>query len=283
MQDYTNKVNYKQQSLTKGESFEIDKYNRLQIEPNHPSYADHEKDFDMNLFKYPYMPLFLGKYKMDIENIDVNVLRLPIRLNKANSPGGKDKIFLPKECLFAKDFILAQINYHRQFYWMNSDAYIYLTIRTTEKDCWYSNSQNWHIDGFQGSSNNVHIPEQDFIWSNVNPTEFLLQPFYVDGLDPSKNDINEYFNDNANEAMSYKGVENGVYVITPYNVHRVSNNEFNEKRVFIRLNFSPIAIDDDTNTQNPMLPLKYSNRKDVRNFLWSYELDETINNGFIKL
>ena len=223
------------------------------------------------------MPLYLGKQKINIKNVQVNCCRLLIRKNDSNI------VHLPKECLFAKDFILNYINYHNQFYPKNKNCFIYLTIRTTEKDCYYKNSCTWHVDGFQGAKIDRHIPEQGIIWSNVNPTEFLMQPFYLAGLDSAKHDIHDYLNKNGNEGMAYKGVENGVYLITPYNVHRACEKNINKKRVLIRINFSPVEIQDYTNTDNPMLPMKYNYREDIRDHLWSYDLDETKVNGFVKM
>lgn len=278
MQDYTKKVIYKDQVLTEGETLDVPNKTRLKIDPNHPSYVQQTEEFSHEGYKYPYMPLYLGQYNMDVTKVNVNVLRLLIKW-------GTGKLALPNELLFAKDFILEQINYHSQFYFKGDSKFVYITIRTTEKDCYYSNSQTWHVDGFQGSRIGRHKCEQDIMWSNVNPTEFLLQPFYLDGLNPSKHDINQYFEDHAHEGCAYQGVENGVYLTTPYNIHRVTNALFDKKRVFIRLTFSPVEIEDPTNTPNPMFNGvdKAKDRDDVRNNLWKYETDETPNNGFKKL
>lgn len=282
MQDYIKNVTYVPQTLTKtDERTDAVFTKRLQIDPLHPSYKDHAEMFSQEHFKYPYMPLYLGQYNIDIEKINVNALRLIIRLNSETL-----NIALPEELLPLKDFVINNINYHRQYYPENKDCFIYITVRTTEKDCYYSNSQTWHIDGFQGSRIDRHLPEQDIIWSNVNPTEFLLQPFYVDGLNPGKHDINQYFQDNADNNRAMSGVENGVYLLTPYNIHRVSNKPFDQKRVFVRLTFSPVLIEDSTNTTSPIFGPKlfkqfnFKKRDDVRNHLWNYNTDETLNNGF---
>jgi hypothetical protein len=279
MQDYIKGVTYVKQELTnsnKGTAVEYMK--RLQIDPMHPSYRDHREVFSHEGYKYPYMPLYLGQYNIDVDKVNVNVLRLIIRTNNRGCT-----LALPVELEPLRDFICAQINYHNQYYPTNADSYIYITVRTRDKDC-NKNSKTWHVDGFQGSRIDRHLPEQDIIWSNINPTEFLLQPFYLDGMNPSKHDVNQYFDDNANENMAMSGLENGVYMCTPYNVHRACNDTFDKKRVFIRLTFSPVLIQDSTNTYNPAFPKGvfdgYDNRDDVRNHLWKYEIDETMNNGF---
>ena len=50
-------------------------------------------------------------------------------------------------------------------------------------------------------------------------------------------------------------------------IHRAPACNFGEKRIFIRLNVSPVEIADHTNTVNPMLPRVYEKRTDVRDTL----------------
>ena len=211
MQDYIKGVTYLEQELTEGESFEFDNYKRLLIEHNHPSYFDQCFNFDQSKFKYPYLPLHLGEFNIDIpEDYDVNVLRLLI-----HDPhfGEQDTFHLPKELEIFKDFILQNTNYHREFYSSNKDPYIYITVRSTSDSCYYNNSRTWHIDGFQGSRIDRHLIEQDIMWCNKNPTEFLNQPMFVENLNPTKYDINSYFDENADEKYTYKGKENNSYLL----------------------------------------------------------------------
>ena len=69
-------------------------------------------------------------------------------------------------------------------------------------------------------------------------------------------------------------------MINPYNIHRVNKNKFSGKRIFLRLNFSPVLIEDNTNTQNPKVVYNFKNRVDVRNFLSEYKVNEKPNSGF---
>lgn len=274
---YTKDIEYIQQELTEGVSFYPKQYKRLKIEENHPSYKDAEEIFSQDRYKYPYLPLFLGDYDIpNVESIDVNVLRMLIRENNENK-----KVFLPKELLFLKDFIESNINYHRQYYSINKDAFIHLTIRkcTYKEIKTFAKAATWHVDGFQGKRIPRHIPEQDIIWCNKNPTAVSITPFFCEHLDSSKYDINEFFNNHQNENY-IKLKKNKQYLITPYNVHKMVNKKFKGKRVFVRLTFSPVEIEDPTNTQNPMLKRKYPERVDVRNFLNKYELDEKNISGF---
>lgn len=256
----------------------VPQYKRVQLEKHHPSYLDANEDFSQAKFKYPYIPLHLGKYDIaQIEKIDVNVLRIMIRENDENQ-----SIFLPKNLLMLKDFILDNINYHRQYYSINRNCYIYLTVRSsTYEDLFYKNSFEWHIDGFQGSRIKRYIIEQNAFWCNDSATQFLLQPFFCEGLNAAKHDINDYFNKNANENFLIETKPYNTYFVNPYNVHRVNPKKFKGKRIFIRINFSPFLIEDSTNTINPVFQqYLFEKRRDVRDFLNRYKLCEKDDNGF---
>jgi len=272
---YTKTVTYLEPTkLNNWKRHSIPTYNRLKIDPHHPSYHDAGVVFDQERFKYPYLPLYMGQYDIDVNAVNLNVLRLII------SQEGYD-IIIPEQFEPLKEFIMAQCNYHRQHYPKNNKPYIYITIRTTDGDCYYQTAQDWHVDGFQGGSSDRHIPEQDIVWSNCNPTEFTLQPVFCEGLNPNKHNIVNFFNETIEENDIYTAVENGVYLMTPYNVHRVSTEKFEGKRVFIRLTFSPVPILDKTNTPNPCIPM-VNYRHDVRDFLWDYKSDEFAHSGFKK-
>lgn len=280
MQGYIDSVKYIPTFLKKEDilKIEVPKYHRVMIDENHPSYRDSTLDFSQDKFKYPYLPLYLGEYDIpNVEDIKLNVLRLMIRENSENSP-----IYLPKELMSFKDFILENINYHRQYYSINKDCYIYVTVRSsTYEELFYKNSSTWHIDGFQGSRIKRHIIEQDAFWCNKSPTDFSLQPYFCESLNPSKHDINEFFEENSEERFLIKSKSKSIYFVTPYNVHRVNNERFEGRRVFIRLNFSPVLIEDSTNTINPALEqYQFEKRRDVRDFLRSYNLNEKEDSGF---
>ena len=65
-------------------------------------------------------------------------------------------------------------------------------------------------------------------------------------------------------------------------MHRVNPLPFEGKRIFIRLNFSSVLIEDNTNTQNPYFSnLNFEFRRDVRDFLREYNINEKDDSGFI--
>jgi hypothetical protein len=281
MQGYINSVTYIPVNLKKEDIVEIPvpQYHRVIVDPEHPSYVDSTLDFSQNKFKYPYLPLYLGDYDIpDIDSINLNVLRLMIRENSEHN-----SVYLPKELLPFKNFILENINYHRQYHSINKDFFIYITVRSSTYDeLFYKNSSTWHIDGFQGSRIKRHIIEQDIFWCNISPTEFSLQPYFCEYLNSSKHDINQFFESRHDSRFLIKSKPKSTYLVTPYNVHRVNKDKFDGKRVFIRLNFSPVLIEDFTNTVNPALSqYVFEQRRDVRDFLRNYELNEKDDSGFI--
>lgn len=280
MQNYISSIRYRDVSLSLEDivSIPVDKYPRIKIDPLHPSYADSEIVFDQEKFKYPYLPLYLGDYEIkDVESIDMNVLRLMIRANDENAD-----IKLPSQLIVLKDFVLDQVNYHRQHYPANKNCFIYITVRSCSyDDLYYGNSKTWHIDGFQGARIDRHLIEQNAFWCNKCPTDFLLQPMYCEGLNASKHDINDFFDRTAKAAFVIKSKEKSVYFVNPYGIHRVSSERFEGKRIFVRLNFSPVFIEDSTNTFNPAFAdVVFPKRRDVRDFLRSYTVDESVDSGF---
>lgn len=278
MQGYTDYQKYIRTKIGKVAEIEVPFYERLQIDPEHPIYNNINKNFSQSYFKYPFLPLYMGDFDIpNVEDCDINVLRLLIK-----SPNSKS-IFLPESLFMFKDFVLNNINYHANFFDTKNEFFCYLTVRVSNyNDLYYKNSMEWHIDGFQGGRIPRHKVEQNIFWMNKSPTQFLLQPMYCEGLNPSKYDINHFFEKEADERFTFNIKEKALYMINPYNIHRVNKKRFSGKRVFIRLNFSPVLIEDNTNTENSKIVYNFKNRVDVRNFLSEYRVDEKPNSGFSK-
>lgn len=263
MTKYTDQITYIQQDLSFGEIFTTNAFPIIQNK--HPIQYRAFNKFDHEHYKYPSLPLFLGIDDIDVDNINVNVLRLLI-----SEPKYANDIYLPKELMSIKDFILSKYNYWFHLF-NNFTPYIYLTVRTiTDIDNNnHETAKVWHVDGFQGTRINRHLPEQSILWSNILPTEYLLQPFDLEDFDYSKYNVHNYFDFHAKQENIYVGEEKGSYVIDPYTIHRATNKPLpqNKKRVMIRITFSQVEIPDHTNTINPMLPKTYCYRDDVRNNL----------------
>lgn len=282
MQDFTRQQTYIAADLGHDAFIEHEPhdYERLQIEPLHPIYGQTEQPFTEAMYKFPSLPLFIGKFTMsdeDVTALDLNVLNLMVRKNDRNA-----KIHLPKAAACIAPLVLQNVNYHRQFFEANADAYVYLTVRVCDYETmYYRNSSAWHVDGYQGARAARLRVEQNMLWSNVNPTQFSIQPYFCEGINPRVHDINEFFQRTTLETSAVSAVRNGVYFMNPYHVHRVCPERFDGKRVFVRVNFSPVLIEDPRNTENPHFPqYRFQPRMDVRNFLHAYDVDEVAGSGF---
>lgn len=151
------------------------------------------------------------------------------------------------------DGIQKQHGIHHQF--------IYVTVRHGLVTS--MNDDTWHVDGF--SMRYPHLPEQNYIYSNVNGTEILEQGFNIHpDFDPEKHNIHQYFQDHANGEV-YTLPVNRLFVIDPYIVHR--RPQASGQRTFVRISFVPIEIEDDTCEKNPLMPSRTYGRKDVRQTL----------------
>ena len=282
MQDHVKRLTYLPADLSESD-FEVHaplRHQRVQIEPGHPMYGQCEEPFSQAMYRYPSLPLFVGKFEVPDEKIaemDLNVLRLLVRLDDRHA-----SLFIPRALAPVVPLVLQNVNYHRQHFPANADCFVYLTVRVSDHETmFYRDATMWHADGFQGARVPRHRVEQNCFYSNVNPTEFSLQPYFCEGLNPRLHDANEFFDRTTNPAYAIKGVDNGIYFINPYHVHRASPEPFTGRRLFVRLNFSPVLIEDPTSTPNPCHPLAaFEERDDVRNYLHAYGIDERPAYGF---
>lgn len=150
--------------------------------------------------------------------------------------------------------------------------YCYITVRhgfvTSETDDMY------HVDGF--SMKVTHVPEQNYVWANEYPTEFVAAPIaFPNDFDPMRHNVHLYLQ-NVIERCGIKPHTlnaNTLYCMDPYVIHRRPVLPSNIYRTFIRISFTPIIIPDDTNTQNPLIKLPlfgFDGVKDFRNNLLDY-------------
>jgi len=144
------------------------------------------------------------------------------------------------------------------------NPFIYVTVRhgivkSTTDDL-------WHVDGF--SLRMPHVPEQNYIYVNVEPTEYLStcwkMPETFDGM---KHNIHWYFQDHAKQEDIRIAKAGTFYLIDPYCVHRRPVLTNGIMRTFVRISFIPIEIEDDTCMRNPLFPEKVYGREDIRNKL----------------
>lgn len=190
------------------------------------------------------------------------VLRMLIRSPESNG------LQIPPALKWLEETILTADKFQKDNNLFNE--YVYITIRhglvTSETE------DMWHVDGFSMST--PHVPEQNYIWTNTNSTEYAEQSFPIPkDFDPFKHNLHLYLNDNVKEENIKKCKEQTIYLIDPYIVHRRPMNTSNTMRTFWRISFIPIEIKDDTCQQNPLLPIKRYNNTDIRKSLINYQTD----------
>lgn len=212
---------------------------------------------NLDEFKNFNEPLSLGYFDLKLPKEDLRILRLAIRVE------GGDFI-IPPELLWIKPFFEKVLKYQREVIQVEH-SFCYITIRKgyvkTKTD------DKWHLDGF--STRITHIPEQNYIWSSNNATEYVNQGFNIDKrFNPLINNINFYLEDNIIKENIKNFKEKNIYCIDPYILHRRPFLSENIYRTFIRISFVPIEINDINNTQNNKLPRNYTkNGIDFRNNL----------------
>lgn len=178
---------------------------------------------------------------------------------------------IPNELLWCKSLIEKADAYQKQL--GITQPFVYLTIRkgfvksTTDDE--------WHVDGF--SKTITHLPEQNYVWTDIQPTEYIEKSFNIpSNFNPLKHNIHKFFQRRIDYTDDIKTMESQVlYGMDPYIIHRRPTIDSNIERCFIRLSFTPIEIEDVNNTLNPLIETNYKRDgiKAMRNSLVDYDLD----------
>lgn len=187
------------------------------------------------------------------------------KFNKINKPIKTFKYKL--KCPYERQYILRRMikNIHEDFVidedieWCRSiikkaqkeqeklgirHPFCYITIRhgtvTSETD------DEWHTDGF--SQVITHIPEQNYIATSNNCTEYVLQPIkFPKDFDGLKHNIHLYIQEEIDNKKPkiHKAKKNIFYLFSPYCIHRRPIDIKGKQRTFVRITFTPIEICDD--------------------------------------
>tara|TARA_R110000851_G_scaffold47424_1_gene115014 strand:- start:7895 stop:8605 length:711 start_codon:yes stop_codon:yes gene_type:complete len=197
---------------------------------------------------------------------DVNVLRMLIK-----KPFGLYS--LPRELSWVTHLIASAVQHQSKI--GVTQPFCYLTIRSGEVKS--VTDDEWHVDGF--SQTITHLPEQNYIWTNKVPTEFLNgYPIKIPrDFDSSRHNIHKFFQKDIEAYDGKLPIETfepeTLYCVDPYIIHRrpaSSNGMLN--RTFVRISFTPIEIEDVNNTLNPLLSTDYTRDgvKEIRDKLVEY-------------
>jgi len=190
---------------------------------------------------------------------DQYILRMPIKT--PDTP-----LTIPDELSWIRPAIERCIDYQKIAF--DVHPYIYATsrcgiVRSVTDD-------EWHVDGF--SVRIPHVPEQDYFWCDSYPTEVLRQRFdFPEDFCGLTHNINDYFQDHADESKRESLHPGMIYCLDPYVVHRRPTVPEDTRRAFFRITFVPIPIRVDSNsTPNPLLSLPRFGDEDIRTTLRRY-------------
>lgn len=176
-----------------------------------------------------------------------------------------DGFQIPEELCWLRESIAACHNIQKANGLNN--PFVYVTVRhgivNTVTD------DDWHVDGF--SMRVAHVPEQNYVWSNTESTEYQDRAFDIpDDFDPLKHNLHTYLSGLCKEADTKQCEKNTCYLFDPYFVHRRPKSSTGQQRTFWRISFIPIEIEDDTCMANKLLKPKRYNRTDIRESLTKY-------------
>lgn len=204
---------------------------------------------------------------IEIKKIDVQcpydeqyILRMTICMN------GQD-FYCPPELLWLSPLFDAAYK-HQTNVMKLKHTFCYITVRHgTVKSVL---DDEWHVDGF--STKITHIPEQNYIWSNNNCTEYCdVSTEFPDDFNPLIHNVNSYLAQFVEEDEIKTCKPTTLYCLDPYILHRRPAVAFGQERTFVRISFVPIEIRDVNNTPNRIIPeVKPTNGIEIRNKLINY-------------
>ena len=183
-----------------------------------------------------------------------------------------EDVKIPEDLLWARPLVKAA--FASQKAKGIEQPFVYLTIRHGRVSSF--NDDVWHVDGF--SMNITHLPEQNYIWTNVMPTEYVVKGIHFPyDFDPKRHNIHTLLQDEVKNVSVQTMEPKVLYAMDPYIIHRRPNNIPDAlQRTFVRISFTPIEIMDDNNTPNPLLKVRKYGRdgiKDFREKLIDYKKD----------
>lgn len=202
---------------------------------------------NLNRYSKQNLPDNLGYFNLDIPEERQYILRCLIK-----EPFGDFKI--PEELKWLTAFIDETFRHQTTNVKINH-PFCYITVRSGYVES--VTDDLWHVDGF--SMNITHLPEQNYVWVDHSPTEYLDEKFkFPSDFSPFKHNIHSFFQDNMPIYPTINTIkEKNIYCFDPYVIHRRPQTPMDMKRVFIRVSYTPIEIFDKNNYENPEIPRNY--------------------------
>ena len=224
-------------------------------------------------YLYPAPPVDLGKVVLSEASqprppAELRVLRCPIKV--AQDP----TVLLPQELAAFEPLVRHVLETEAAHNPRFLEAWAHISVETTYVQAGHTQRvPGWHVDGFQGVRQERHGIEHSYLWADVAPTQFCVQPFVLGHLDPARHNVFALFEQEAREANVLQGLPHHIYLIDPYVVHRAAAMPAAGWRSFVRITFADTYLDDPVNTVNVALRIAQNAapRLEVRDRLFAYE------------
>jgi hypothetical protein len=225
------------------------------------------KAVNLAQFAEPNSHEFVSRVQLSVPNKKQYILRMLIKAPfQTFQIPSKELGWLCPLIAACEDYQLNKLEIRQPF--------CYVTVRSGFVES--VTDDEWHTDGFSVSV--THLPEQNYCWSNIYPTEFVSKGIeFPKDFSPLKHNVHSYIQDvlKSDPAPIETAEANGVYCFDPYVIHRRPQVPEGVFRTFVRVSFTPIEIVDCNNTLNPFLPRPECKRdavKEFRNKLERYPL-----------
>ncbi len=257
------KIDYREATVTAGESFQIEKFWHPIIDAWSPLYRDILEPFNFHKYTCPRLPISMGALDAAQFKACPSVLRIPIKY------GNSTDIRLPKELFSIKDTLIRilQYDYHINPYF--EEFFAHITIdNSLVRAGGTQRFEGFHGDGLQGGKfKQKLVVEHSYIFVDKHPTEVSLQPFFVAHINEDRYNIFKEFDKQVDRKAIYHTRPCHLYLIDPYIVHASPVIHEVTSRTFFRLTMTPTELLMPKNTINPMFDgQNYPARIDVREF-----------------
>lgn len=245
------------------------------IDPDNIAYNSMFREFSKNQFIYPRPPIDMGLTDLGNPNVP-NVLRMPLKFPKT-------PYRVPVELAPLHGFIERVAEYEKFLcldHHVDPDkTFCHITYdNSTVQAGEYHRYPGYHGDGIQGAKLTPKVwVEHSYILVTEPPTEFCLQPFFINHLDESKHNYFLEFDRQAREDNVYGSLPNHLYLIDPYMVHRTPKIKKMTNRTFVRITYAFTELQHPKNTVNPLFTgeygQQYHKRIDIRANLMPNEFE----------
>lgn len=238
------------------------------IDYDNIAYNSMFKAFNVNQYLYPRPPIDMGIMD-ELPRSVPNVLRMPIKFPNS-------MYLIPNELSNLIPLIMKVSEYESFLNKQHDSCFAHITYdQSSVNKGEYHRYPGFHGDGIQGTKLTPKVNvEHSYIITTDPPTEYCLQPFFLKHLDEAKHNYFLEFDKQAREDNIYKSLNNHLYLIDPYMVHRTPKIEKATNRLFIRITYAFTELQHPKNTINPMFDnQKYHQRIDIRENLVRNEFD----------